>query len=319
MKFDLSLVGQRYSKYLKDFVYAAFQFHVVLHNRHEAISNYGTIDLDADGILGCTPELLDSQVLFDPFEEQLHAPSFTVKLGDCLGWRSQIVGQKDVSGVILRIDADYFPELFRIILSAFINREMADGVGDNVRRKPPFPCLGSESDIGFRSDDKGRSYTVDGVQIAEIVVATVEDVVRPGFVRYFGHCFCVMNLCFGNVHESRHLSFHIIKCVHLDSTLVFAEFSPLEHRQTKVYGGGIESVDMTVKLEDFLNPAFAGFRYHEEGVLLEYAIIPLLVGLAKIAPRHGLSDAEMVEFACMSLHRNDEITQALAVRQLPEH
>ena len=81
----MGLVGQRYSKYLKDFVDAAFQFHIVLHYRHKAISDYGTIDLNADCILGCTPELLDSQMLFDPFEEQLHAPSVAVKLGDCLG------------------------------------------------------------------------------------------------------------------------------------------------------------------------------------------------------------------------------------------
>ena len=67
----MGLVGQRYSKYLKNFVDATLQFHIVLHYRHKAISDYSTIDLDADCILGCTPELLDSQVLFDPFEEQI--------------------------------------------------------------------------------------------------------------------------------------------------------------------------------------------------------------------------------------------------------
>ena len=81
----MGLVCQRYPKYLKDFIDAALQSHVMLRYRHEAISNYGTIDLDANGILGCAPELLDAQVLFDLFEEQLHAPSVTVKLCDCLG------------------------------------------------------------------------------------------------------------------------------------------------------------------------------------------------------------------------------------------
>ncbi len=33
----MGLVGQRYSKYLKDFVDAAFQFHIVLHYRHKAM------------------------------------------------------------------------------------------------------------------------------------------------------------------------------------------------------------------------------------------------------------------------------------------
>ena len=81
----MGLVGQRNSKYLKDFIDAALQLHIVLHYRHEAISDYGTIDFDTDGILGDPPELLDTQMLLDPFEEQFHAPPVAVKLGDCLG------------------------------------------------------------------------------------------------------------------------------------------------------------------------------------------------------------------------------------------
>ena len=63
------LVSQRDSENLKDFVDASLQFHVVLHYCHKAISDYGTIYLDADCILRRSPELLDAQVLLDPFEE----------------------------------------------------------------------------------------------------------------------------------------------------------------------------------------------------------------------------------------------------------
>lgn len=73
---------------------------------------------------------------------------------------------------------------------------------------------------------------MDGVQIAEIVVAPVEDVMRPGFVRYLRHRLCIMHLGLSNMHESRHLRLYIIEGVHLDATLVLTEFSPLEHRQT---------------------------------------------------------------------------------------
>ena len=76
---------------------------------------------------------------------------------------------------------------------------------------------------------------------------------------------------------------------------------------------------MTVKLEDFLYPPLACFRYHEEGKLFEDVVIPLLVGFAKIAPGHRLPDAGMVELSRMGPHRNDEGPQALAIRQLPEH
>jgi len=70
---------------------------------------------------------------------------------------------------------------------------------------------------------------------------------------------------------------------------------------------------MAVKLEDFLYSSPAGFRYHEEGKLLEDAVVALLVSLAKIATRHRFPNSEMVELPGMGLHGNDEISKALAV------
>ena len=64
----------------------------------------------------------------------------------------------------------------------------------------------------------------------------------------------------------------------LDAALVLPEFYPLEHRQAKVGGGGVEGIDMTVKLEDFLYSPPAGFLNHGECELLEDAVITLLVG-----------------------------------------
>ncbi len=56
-----------------------------------------------DGILRGFPKFLDTQVLFNPFEEQFHVPPAAVKLGDCLGRGRQIVGQEDVFGTILGV------------------------------------------------------------------------------------------------------------------------------------------------------------------------------------------------------------------------
>ncbi len=74
----MSLVNQRDSKYLKLLIDASLQFHIVLHNCDKAISDYGTLDLDAHSILRCSPKLLDTQMLLYPFEEQFHTPSVAV-------------------------------------------------------------------------------------------------------------------------------------------------------------------------------------------------------------------------------------------------
>ena len=65
----MSLVSQRDSKNLKYFIDAPLQLHIVLYDCYKAISDYGTVDLEANGILRCPPELLDTQMLLDPFVE----------------------------------------------------------------------------------------------------------------------------------------------------------------------------------------------------------------------------------------------------------
>ena len=74
----MSLVSQRDSKNLKHFIDTPLQLHIVMYDCNKAISNYGTVYLDAYCILRCSPEFLDAQMLLDPFEEQLHAPSVAV-------------------------------------------------------------------------------------------------------------------------------------------------------------------------------------------------------------------------------------------------
>ena len=101
--------------------------------------------------------------------------------------------------------------------------------------------------------------------------------------------------------------------MHLDATLMLAELRPLEHRQTQVDGGRIESVDMAVKFEDLLYPPTAGLGNHVEGKLLEDAVIPLLVGLAKIAPGHGLPDSEVIDLTGMGFQSDDEIPKTFSV------
>lgn len=70
---------------------------------------------------------------------------------------------------------------------------------------------------------------------------------------------------------------------------------------------------MTVKLEDFLYPSSSGLGNHEEGELLKDAVIPLLVGLAKIAPGHGLSDSEVIDLTGMGFQSDDEIPKTFSV------
>lgn len=105
----MPLVGKRDSEDLQYLIDAALQPHIVLYYCHKAISDYGTIYLDTHGVFKRTPEPFDSEVLFYPFEEQLHAPTVTVKFAYQFGFGRQIVGEKYICRSIIRLYIDYFP------------------------------------------------------------------------------------------------------------------------------------------------------------------------------------------------------------------
>ena len=195
----------------------------------KAVSYYGTIDLDSDSILRCTPELLDSQVLLYPFEEQFDTPAITVKFRDKGCGSFQIIGEKDVFRTVLGIYGDDFTEFFGVILGAFINRESSSHIRNDVFRKPSFPGSDLEPDIGFGPYHKESLYAVDGVKILKIVVASVKDIMGSDFIRDFIHHLRVVNIGWCNMHESRDLCFHIIKRVHLYSSFMLTEFGPLKY------------------------------------------------------------------------------------------
>ena len=60
----------------------------------QQVGGYGNPYLRLDGVLAGAKEHLDAQVLLDPFEEPLHLPALTAKIGDQHGLAAEVVGEK---------------------------------------------------------------------------------------------------------------------------------------------------------------------------------------------------------------------------------
>ena len=73
-------------------------------NGYEDVNRDGNPDLSLQGIHRSAVELFDAQVLFDPFEEQLDLPTAAIQLRDGQWWQGEVVGQKDESALLLRIE-----------------------------------------------------------------------------------------------------------------------------------------------------------------------------------------------------------------------
>ena len=157
------------------------------------------------------------------------------------------------------------------------------------------------------------------MKTAEIVVTSVEDVVCARLVCKLIHCTDVVDRCFGDVEECRHLSLDVIEGVYLDAALMLAELGPPKHGQTQVDGRGIESIYTATEFEDIRNPPASGFRHKEVCKLLEDAAVAVLVGFREIALGDMLAKAEVVALAAVSLNDDNQITQTLPIGQLSEH
>ena len=100
---------------------------------------------------------------------------------------------------------------------------------------------------------------------------------------------------------------------------MLAKFGPPEHLEAQVDGRGIEGVDVAVQVKNLGRSLLSGLIDHVKSELLKDAVIPVFVGLGKVAAGHAFPHAEVVRLALMSLKGNDQIPQTLWVTQLTEH
>jgi hypothetical protein len=83
---------------LLDFAQTALQVKPFLDDRNQHVGAYRSPNLGLHGIQTRTVESLDSQMLFDPFEEEFDLPATFVELGDRQRRQGEVVAQKDTTG-----------------------------------------------------------------------------------------------------------------------------------------------------------------------------------------------------------------------------
>ncbi len=73
------------------------QFELLPDDRHQHVDADGDPDLRSHSVLRGAVETLDSQMLLDPFEEQLHLPAALVQRADRQGRQNELIGVRNTS------------------------------------------------------------------------------------------------------------------------------------------------------------------------------------------------------------------------------
>ena len=190
----MCFVGQGDAEDLENFIDASLQFHIMLHYCHQAVSNYGTIDLYAYSVFWCSPKLLNFEVLFYPFEEQLNTPSVSIKQWYQFRRWVKTVRQEDVPCTVFWVFNDEFSKLLGAVLGTFINRKASDYIRNYTCGQSSFPGFGLNPYVIFGSYNEESAYAIYRIKVTEIVISTVEYVMRSGFVWNLRHSLWVVDI-----------------------------------------------------------------------------------------------------------------------------
>ena len=134
-----------------------------------------------DGILGGAEEGFDTQVLFDPFEEQLDPPAIAVKFGDGEGGEREVVGEELERSVCLGVTVFDATQGLRVAVGGLGTGEddglvtaQAGGVIDRSG------ITAAVTDISLVADNEEGGGEGEGKQALEVKIGAVHDIDGAG-------------------------------------------------------------------------------------------------------------------------------------------
>ncbi len=197
------------------------------------------------GVLAVTEEALDSQMLLDPFEEQLHLPALTIECRD--QWRAErkIVGQKHHALAGLGLSHHDAAQYGWVVGLRVEPGEHTGLIAQDIRGYPihGLGVAALELHVALRTGNEERLRLRDGKQASKVDVAAVEEIERTGLEIDQIERVDIVHFAVADVDEARDVAVQIEQRVQLDGRLLSSKRCPRKHRQTQIDGGRIERVD----------------------------------------------------------------------------
>jgi len=290
-----------------------------LHDSNQHIHRQGDPDLGEDRVFGGSVERFDSQVLFEPAEEEFHLPAAAIEVGYRNGRDCEVVGQEDKEFVCFGIDKLDEAQLVWIV-PACVEVDEHDSL---VAAKSNVAIHGSGvespiSSVAFAPGDEESGMGGDIVQTSEVEIAPVEDVERAGLDGKQVQCVHVVDLSRCDVHPAGNVPPQVEQRMRLDRTDVFSESSPWKERQAETDGGGVEGIGRLRQIHPkavgaVQIPSLSDQRMSE---VCPDTPVAMLVGMGQRAAGDRGAHAHVIELCLMSPKAALDIPQPFPVGKL---
>ena len=252
-------------------------------------------------------------MLFDPFEEQLHVPTFAVEL--CYGQRviTKMIGQEaiDIAGGEVLV-GDH-SQLFRVTLCGLVGSETDNLISNDSCAFVNWIGLDHfVSHVVFSTGYKEGSVLVYSVEKPEeIQVTHIHQIDGPHLHTEFVQNLDIVNGSLCEIDEYGDITSQVKQCVHLDASLSLAELCPWTELQTETDCTAVESVYCIVKIQPESRVIVFIERSHlfNEDLTKVSINAPVaeFVCLCQCVARNSVADATMIKFmgdsckACLNI------------------
>lgn len=315
------LVEQGTAKDTHDLVDVSFKLHLMFYDCNETVCTYRRINLYSDGSLRVAPERFYPKMLLYPFEEQFHLPAIFVKEYDLFGREVKVIGVKRERSFEVRHigfnSSDYCRIVFLITVSGKSYSLVTENVAVVVEIEAIFHLVGRTELFPYHKEGVKLLYLEKPL---EVPISAVENVSCQWFIFNDIHRINVMNGCIGYMDHGRNLRDNVKLGMKFYARLCTSELRPIINAHAKVYGGGVESIELPSYAELSVYPCFLSQCYYVIGKLLEYMPVPIVVTSRQDASIHGFfAESEMKGFLPVCGRYVCQFPQTPTSEELPEH
>ena len=290
----------------------------LIETSHHEVNADGDPDLGLHCVGAGAIEGFDSQVLFDPFEEQLDMPPTLVDGGDGQGRQFELIGQEGQRLTRLRIDVSDMPQLGGIIHFAFGNAQSDDLIATQTTGAVDGIGLADvEAKIAYIPGHEEGLGLLDTVKSGKVDVSTIQYINASGFECNLVQNVHVVDTPLGDADEHGDGAAKVHQCMQLDCRLGLAESHPGKQGQAEIDCRGIKSVHHLVDVQPVTIRSVQPSCFADEHLsqIRENAPVPVLVGVSKIGSCDVAAAPHRIEMAAPA-QASPDVPQTLPVSHL---
>ena len=204
--------------------------------------------LRLDRVFGCSKERLDTQVLFDPFKEQLDLPTLFVKCANGQGGKRYVVGQKLQRPASFGIGVGHLPNQFWISFVRLVAYQLNVLIAYQARVDGDRKFLNhNELHIAFGAGHKERSGGMQLMQPGKVDIRLVHHVIGANLdvalLCEDVEDFDIVHLAVADVDKTWNRSTQIHQGVKFDGCFCRAKRRPRKQAQAQIDRGRVQRVN----------------------------------------------------------------------------